>query len=409
LFKNDWVPFVCGTDVSVEISATKVPIRTRGDGHWKKYTYQDLSFTITLSGLLTFDDDNWTGWDMLDNQFNFSHVLARVSFEDADGDIKTVQGYVMIETSTLSYSPGNLVKDDFQLQGNGKLIMFDGLVPCPSVIVDMTINGQTDDDGVIHVNYTFTGDPYQVKYRVDDSGDWIYAIAGVTLDIPGLAIANHTIEIIPVCANGFEGTGRVERFQVTQGLSCGTVISDITINDDVTAAQAVYTGSATQMRYRVDGGVWLANLITFIVPLGGLSVGDHTIEMVPVCANNVEGTGFEKDFTKDTQPAQSQLKYETIFSDAGVGTFNIYVNGVLTISLTDTATESSINVATGSTVKVVMTIGGGRSYDLLTEDQTLSTSLDHQAGATSVTINRQYIFTPSNGDTYKITGTITDE
>lgn len=391
--------------MSIEISATKVPIRTRGDGHWKKYTYQDIAFSITLSGLLTFDEDNWTGWDMLDNMFNFSHVLARVSFEDADGNIRTVQGYVMIETSTLSYSPGNLVKDDFQMQGNGKLIMFDGLIPCPSVITDIIVDGQTDDDGIIHITFTFSGDPYQVKYRIDDSGDWVFAVAGATLNIPGLAIANHTIEIIPICANNFEGTGREERFQVTQGLTCGTVISDISINGDVTTAQAVFTGSATQMKYRVDGGVWITNTITFVVSLGELSAGDHTIEMVPICANNVEGTGFEKEFTITSQPAQSKINWNFSFITPATLGMKVYVDGVLYVSETDDSI-GFFNVNTGQAIRFAVEVKTGYPFGLIVSDVTTSTFLNSQSGTPSSRTTYSYTFTATGGHEYACVGAI---
>lgn len=398
------MPFVCGTDVSVEISTTKLPIRTRGDGKWKKYTYQDCTFTITLSGLLTFDEDNWTGWDMLDNQFNFSHLLVRVSFDDGNGDIRTVQGYVMIETATLSFAPGALVKDDFQLQGNGKLDMFDGFIPCDAVITGFTTEGLDDSDGNVEIDYTYTGAIYQVKYRVDSSGDYLYALPDHTLTFT-LPIGAHELEIIPICQNGYEGTGFTAPFIVTHGLTCSTVISDVTITD--TSATAVYTGSATQMRYRIDGGMWATTAIISPIINSLLSVGAHTIEMVPLCSNGVLGTGFIKAFTVASNPSQSIINYNFRFPDTpNTIAFRIYVNGVLNVSTGVTAT-GLINVSTGSTVKFEMEVGGGREGDMTTTDQTTSTVLDTRGGSSSFTIVRSYTFT-ANGDEYLLDGQIND-
>ena len=404
------MPFVCGTDVSIEISATKVSIRTRGDGHWKKYTYQDMAFSITLSGLLTFDEDNWTGWDMLDNMFNFSHVLARVSFEDADGDIRTVQGYVMIETSTLSYSPGNLVKDDFQMQGNGKLDMFDGLIPCDSAITDIVITGQSDPGGVVHFDYTFTGPAYQVKYRIDDMGDYIYAVAGPTIDADGLPNGNHTIEIIPVCQNGYEGTSRSERFQVTNGDTCSSSIDSITVDTTAFTISNTHSGAATQMRYRIDGGMWIDALITDVISIASLDPGSHTVDMVPVCSNGVEGAGMTQAFTIVSQPARSKINWSftTIVSHDSL---TIYVNGVLVE--TDTSNASGFFMApVGSTVRAVVFAptgrAGSRHVRLKVQDLTMAVTLYDQTGTADLvnSVTKQYIFT-ANGDEFQIDGIIT--
>ena len=411
LFKDDWVPFVCGTDVSIELSSTKVPIRTKGDGHWKKYTYQDLSWTVTLSGLLTFDEDMWTGWDMLDNQFNFSHVLARVSFDDGEGNIRTVQGYMMIETSTLSYSPGNLVKDDFQLQGNGRLDMFDGLIPCPSTIDSITVTGQTAADGIIHIDYTFTGPVYQVKYRIDDTGEYVYATAGVIIDVPGLANGDHSVEVIPVCQNGFEGTGSVQSFIVTNALTCSSSIDDITVNGTSLVITNTHSGPATQMRYRLDGGAWINALIDDTISIAMISPGNHTIEEVPICSNGVAGTGFTRAFTITVQPALSVINWSLTVADEPTQNLAIYVNGVLYV-ITNLSESGTFTAPVGASVRAVLY---GRTNQVIRHnrlqvvDSTTSTTLyDHTETYSFLfgTVTDQFIFT-TNGDEYTITGTIT--
>jgi hypothetical protein len=404
-FKNDWIPFVCSTDVSIAITSDKLQIRTAGDGYWKKFTYQNAAFAITLSGVLKFDAANWTGWDMIDNHLNFSHVLVRCSFDDKNGNIRTIQGYVMIESSTLGFSPGALVKNDFSMQGNGKLDMFDGLVPCPTAITSITVDGQTASDGIVHVSYTYTGDAYQIKYKIDGSGNYLYALADLVLSVPGLALGSHSIEIIPVCVNGYEGSGLTQDFVVTQSQVCGTVISDITITPSI--ATSVYAGTATQMKYRIDGGIWQNNSITYSVPIGNLPVGVHTIEMVPICSNNVEGTGLMKPFTIAIQPSQSIINYS--FALFGTGDMLIYVNGVLTVSLNaSTGSPGSLVVPNGATIKWSISSSldgrpGSRALTLRTQDATTGVILNNQTATGAAFL--QYIFT-TNGDTFNLTGTI---
>jgi len=346
---------------------------------------------------------------MLDNSFNFNHVLARCSFQDQEGNAKTIQGYVMIETSTFSFSVGTLVKNDFQLQGNGKMDMFDGFTPCPTVIDAIVVDGQTAEDGIVHVSYTYTGEAYQIKYRIDDTGDYVFALADLVLSVPGLSLGSHSIEMIPVCVNGYEGTGLAQDFVVTQSLTCGTVISDITITSGPATATAVYAGAATQMKYRIDGGPWQPALIANPVYMGSLSVGGHTVEMVPICANNIEGTGFVKNFTISVQPSQSILNYtfNTSYNAPYHTFFRIYINGVLTVSETGNKT-GTLNLPVGSSVKAFMEAVGPDPHvsmthiEMTVDDVTLTTQLFGETQDQAFGNILQFTFIP-NGDDYSIT------
>jgi len=428
LFKNDWLPFVCGTDVSIEISCTKIAVRTRGDGHWKKYTYQDSEFTVTLSGLLVFDDENWTGWDMLDNQFNFNHVLARCSFSDEDGNVRTIQGYVMIETSTFSWSAGQLVKDDFQLQGNGKLDMFDGLEPCPTVITSITVDGQENADGIVHISYVYTGEAYQVKYRVDNRGDYIYALADLTIDIPGLTVNSHTVEIIPVCINGYEGTGLSQDFVVTQAMTCSSATTGMVIDTPdgskysnlsagVTTSiggsadfiRPTITGSATTYLYAFDGGAYVEMPISAPIPISGLSVGHHDIGIIPQCVfdgnKKVQGTGMAFSFDLNVQPSQSKVNYSYTNLPPN-NSLNIYVNGVLTVALSNANGSNYIIVPNGASVKTVLASSApiaSRVGTLTVNNNTTGAQLANMHGVSPFT--KQYSFT-ANGDEFTIIGVV---
>lgn len=398
--------------MSIAVTSDKVAIRTKGDGQWQKFTYQDSTFTVTLSGLLVFDPDNWTGWDMLQNQLNFSGILFRCSFDDENGDVRTIQGYCIIESSTLSYSTGLLVKNDFSLQGNGKLDMFDGLIPCPSVITTITVDGQEDADGIIHLTYTYTGSVYQVKYRFDNTGNYAYALVDQPIAQGGLALGDHTVEIIPVCVNGYEGAGLVQDFKVTQALTCGSAITAITVTTGVGAnATNTHTGAATQMKYRIDGGMFINALIDAVISLSGLSVGNHTIEEVPICSNGLEGTGLVQPFTVTAQPAQSVINYdfENSFPADTSANYEIFVNGVLTIAAA-TAQTGSFNASVGASILArvnAATNDPSQSLflELLIVDNTTSTTLtDQNSSGNNVTLT--FTFT-ATADTFTISQLVT--
>lgn len=415
--------------MTINIECTKVAVRTKGNGHWKKYTYQDAEFNITLSGLLVFDEANWTGWDNLDNQFNFNHVLCRVSFDDQNGDVRTVQGYIMIESSALKYSAGDVVKDDIQLQGNGKLDMFDGFEPCPTVITAITVDGQEDDDGIVHVSYTYTGEAYQIKYRIDNTGDYIYAVADLTLNVPGLTVAPHIIEIIPVCVNGYEGTGMSQDFVVTQGMTCTSTIdgyfihtpdsslfsglgSGVSVVEDSASNYILphLVGVAALYGYDWDG----SGLFTVVpagtqIPLTGLSAGAHQLSLVPICqfdgGARVNGIGITRGFTLNSQPAQSKINYSYANFPPG-NTLNIYVNGTLVIAKTVPNGTGSITAPTGATIKAVLASSAGvgaRVGTLTVTNNTTSTQLANLHAVSPFT--KQFSFT-ANGDEFTITGVV---
>lgn len=429
-YTNDWEPFVCSTDISVAIGVSKVAVRTRGDGQWKKYTYQDVNFSITLSGLLKFDDTNFSGWEMINNQVGFLTLLCRVSFEDDQGNIMTVQGEVMVETTTLGISQGNLVKNDFQLQGTGSLLIFVGLVPCPTEITAITVNGQEASDGTINVTHTYTGEAYQIKYRINNTGDYVYALSDETLTIPGLAIGpNQSIEIIPVCANGYEGTGMTQTFQVTQGLTCSSVTTGITIyapnaaNFSGLAGGVVVTGgassmyivptiegSATQFGYGWEGGSQYFYLPAGSpIPINNLAPGAHTINIIPVCAfgpNNspVWGVGMYVGFTLNVQPAQSPLAYNYENDPTG-NSLSLYINGVLSVAASVSNASGNITAPAGAAIRVVLSSSnvGSRVGTLTITDNTTSAQLYNNSANSPFSMT--YSFT-ANGDSFTITGIV---
>jgi hypothetical protein len=406
IFKNDWVPFLCITDLSIVLSPDVISTRTPGAGHWAKNAYQKLNWSVSASSAFLYNqagDSNFGGMDAMQNAFGFTSLKLRIVYTDEQANIKSVQGYGIINGLTWAGSSGTIVKSDLSIIGDGELKFFDGLIPCDSLITTITVAGQTAADGIVHVTYTFSGAPYQVKYRVDGTGNYIYALVGTTLDIPNLAIGSHSIEIIPVCLNNYESeTSTSQAFVVTQALTCPSVITNITITS--TTATPVYTGTPNLNKYRIDGGMWNYGPISAAVPLGLLSVGSHTIEMIPICFNGVEGTGFIKTFTVSAQPSQSPVNYNFASWTSG-NIFQIYVNGILNISIS-TSTSGSIIVPTGALVKGILQGNNaiGSHAQLQTQDSTLLSVLDNRSGTCFIILQYSFI---ANGDTYFIQGTIT--
>ncbi len=405
-YNNNFVPYVCATNFSLSINTPSIPSRTRQDGAWTSSIYQSISYAITLSGVLVFDNTNFDGLQVIMNQMLLSFLPFRIMYTASDGTIKSFQGVCKIVSSSTDMSIGDVVKGSYSLEGQGPLMAFDGAVPCPSAILTITPTGTTDPSGNVSIDYTYSGSVAQVKYRVNGVGDYIYSMVGVTIPLNGLSIGSYSIEIIPICPNGYEGTGLIQDFQVTLGNTCSSVITGISLTADYKASNT-FTGSAPNMQYRIDGGSWIVVSINTVLNMAGLSVGAHTLEEVPICSNGALGTGFVKNFTITSNPGQSQVFYNFTFQTPNTFAFRIYVDGVLTIVETTTV-SGKITVFTGQLVKFEMQLAGGWTGLMTTTDTTTSTVLDTRGGESPSGISFSYSFTASSGDNYSLTGSISD-
>lgn len=428
---DGFVPFVCATDMAVTIDVDDIDIRTVGDGMWKKKDYQALSYTLQIGGVMVFADANCRIWDLLLNQVMALTIPFRISYTDdaATPNVKSMQGIVMIKTSTITAKVGEVSQGTLALTGNGKLSLFDGLIPCPTSIDSITVDGQESSSGIVGVTYSFTGDVYQVKYRIDNTGAWVVSQANATLNIPGLSVNAHTIQIVPICANGFEGTGLSQSFVVTKAQVCSTSISAIVINtpdgsrfsslsSGVTlntsapsmSIQPTVAGAATTYIYSFDGQPYVSLPSTSAIPINNLAPGNHNLGVIPVCTfpdgSQVQGSGMAFSFTLNSQALQSIININYTNDPAG-NTLSIYAGTTLVVFYSTSNGSQSINIAVGVVVKAVLSSNtqplGSRSGTLVVLDDTAGTTLFNQSFASPGT--KQYSFT-TNGDEFTINGTV---
>lgn len=416
---NDWTPYVCTSDVSIEIQADLVAIRTQGDGQWKKFDYQGIGYKINLQGIMVFADPNIRTWDMVLNQAAFLTLPFRLSFTDDEGNSKTFQGTVLIETANISGSVGQVVKNTLSLTGSGSLIMFDGLVPCATTIDSITITGTSSPTGIITIDFTSTGDLFRIKYQFDGAFP-IYVQGPSQINFQGLLVGAHTVLLTPICTNGFEGTPLSKDFVITQNQSCNTTITAITVDLPTLTAVAVFTGTAQNMQYRIDAGTWVIVPISNVVDMKGLAPGNHSIEMVPLCSvgpgGTLQGTGFIQNFTITSTPGQSTINYNFQLGSSPGGiassSFAIYRNGLLAVIGPLPAT-GSIQVNVGDSIRAQVTAQGASQRLIVTDfvpvsqtvtDQTTATVLSNQSAVTAFP-SLTFTFT-ANGDVYLISQSV---
>lgn len=412
--KETFVPFLCSSEVTLEINTTTQSVKTVGDGIWDKQKALQNSYTLTFSGLIKFDDTNFVGWDVITSQIGWVDLEFLMSYTDDAGNIKSFSGFVVVQKSTLGANTGQLVKDDFEMVGNGALKFFDGLIPCPTAITALAATDATEPSGNIEFTYTYTGAVYQVKYRLDDIGPWGYALATGSFTINSIPVGAHTLQVIPICSNNYEGTSRSLDFNATHSLTCSLAITSIT--SSVSGSNVTWTvnfnadPATASMRYSIDGGspvypaVTLTNPYVFVT---ALAVGAHTIDITPTCFNGVDGTGNTGSATVTSGSLISTINYAFTAIPGGSPKFQVYVNAVLTVNLTASG-SGSITANTGDSVKALVQVSiAGRDMSLRVQDVDLGTTPYNNSQITPAgTTTDQYIWT-ANGDTFSITASIT--
>lgn len=197
----------CASEISVTVDTELKSVKTVGDGVWKKQAQQALSYSITLNGLMMFDA-YVDGWGMLDSQVNFINKIFRIVFISGT-QVKRLEGETIIQSTQLTVTPGDLVKGNFTMPGNGKLNIYNDSGTCASIIIDATL----DSPGIGRMfRFMANTDTAYITYELRRNGTEAIISAG-NIDYPFTAtipssIVNGLCHVIatPYCANDVAGT-----------------------------------------------------------------------------------------------------------------------------------------------------------------------------------------------------------
>lgn len=228
--KEGYIPFACATEITIGIDTEDMPVRTIGDGNYKKSRYQTTGYNITLGGVIAFDDQKETSWDLLDNQLGYVHLNYRCTFTSSTGKIKSIQGQVKVTNSQISIRPGSIVTSNFTLTGNGKIFLFDGAVPCDGVVTNILFADLDNSDNQIAIAYEYNGSPIRMNWYLDEFSILFPPRTGFvevpsTIFINDIDTGSHTIRLEPICNSDFVGQDMGADFVVTAGEACNVAIS----------------------------------------------------------------------------------------------------------------------------------------------------------------------------------------
>lgn len=315
---GEYLPFLCTTDCSVTINTETKDVRTINDGIWAKKRGQRMSFSVSLTGLIELQELSPVAFWIVENyQLQMLPIDFQMIFQDpSTGLNKFVTGRGLVVTSTLVGVPVGFATGQFEIEGDGALIISNTPNNCEADIGYIAI---TDSEaGEITVSYDFVIDAVRFDYTIDggeresifdpgNSGSFV---------IVGIADGVHTLIVYPICENGNDGFPQEITFEMTGGgaETCDPP-TDIAAGA-ITSGGAIVSWTATPTP--ADGFEWelflAANLVTPVqsgtfagdsMPLSGLSASTaYVFRVRSIC---VEGESLSSwssvEFTTTGVPA----------------------------------------------------------------------------------------------------------
>jgi hypothetical protein len=216
-YKNDeYRPFICCESVEISVSTETKQVKTVGDGIWSRVRGQKNSYSITVSGIVPYGEDDVNAFDLLEYQMSMTGILYRMIFKQNDGTTLTmITGEVLVTGTTLT-SPVDFLNASLTFQGVGPFEL--GIPPsCSAEISDYDVEQDEFSYALYHVaiNSLVSGTVPRYDYSIDGGEDQTALSTGWTFNVsglPGAGLGDHVLEIWPVCANGVKGVKETYNF-----------------------------------------------------------------------------------------------------------------------------------------------------------------------------------------------------
>ncbi len=228
-------PVVCAKGFTANFQTEIKETTSRGSGAFKEFDYKAISYNITLTGLIKVVelDGDPIFFDLEFFQRSFIELPYRAKFINDAGNMKQIQGVVIVQNTNFNAQAGQLADTTAELLGTGSYNITDGVDnTCSNSIETAEINEievENGESGLIigntadlEVVITALADPDNSIYRFDywlDSNDRNSEFTGgeipvqiATIVSGSMTVGSHTLHIVPVCENGYDGTEFIVNF-----------------------------------------------------------------------------------------------------------------------------------------------------------------------------------------------------
>jgi hypothetical protein len=409
---DGYFPYACAESIEVSFELETKSVKTIGDGVYDKPRGQKISYQISLTGVVKFDDDTVPhAFDMLAYLLAMSAINYRIIFTNDEAGLKVIEGTALPVNTNLGGGSEGFASGSATLKGDGAVEVRDLIIPCPSSITSIQLIEDTPNS-IIRIT-GHTGSPARYEYSVDGGAFVVQTVTSFIQDLVlegGLGAGLHSIVIIPVCDNGYNGETYNDTFTLagTGGGGCDAPTDIVFSAITETTATASWTAPGSPP---ADGYYWELYIgtsfqtsgteATTSVNLTGLTGGlTYTFKVRSLCESGVSESGFASN-TFDTDPPANPTQIQWLFQEISpaAGRLVIKVNGVAEVDET-TPGAGTLMIAGGDeiTVDVTPALPGADIKDLYIQDLTDSTVLYSNSDANP----QHFVFTAIADHVYEL-------
>ncbi len=209
---GDYRPFVCATDLSIDTTMEVKEVRTIGDGKWKKPRGQSLSYTISLSGLVTLSGGDPTAFYVLEFMRQMIPVSYRIIYDEVSSGLqKIIEGIALPVSGRLPSGAEGFANSSFEFRGDGEYTVSDSAINCAANIdsASVTMPPEGSPPGSIAIMFSgASADTMRIEYAFDGGGRDAFINEGVPNGIilpTGNYTGTHDLILYPQCADGEDG------------------------------------------------------------------------------------------------------------------------------------------------------------------------------------------------------------
>lgn len=208
-----WLPYQCATDAVIDFAMETVSVRTIGDGTWAKPRGQKKSYSITIGGLIKFDDEVYPHvFDLYAYYDNMVPIEYRMIFTiDGSDQLKSIEGRALPTQVTLGGGSTGFAFGNTKLEGDGAPEVGDVLSGCVAQITSGEMIAILSNNG-FRINALSGGPVSRYDWAVDGSSRASAFVDGTLPDqfslgflYPIGSVSTHTLTVWPICDNGEDG------------------------------------------------------------------------------------------------------------------------------------------------------------------------------------------------------------
>lgn len=210
---DQWLPYQCTTDVEINFAMETISVKTITDGNDAKPAGQKKSYSITLGGLMKFDDEAYPhAFDLLDYYMGMVPIEFRMLFTtEDDGILQKIEGFALPTTVAMGGGSQGFAYANVTLVGYGAPQIGDAIIPCGAEITSgqMIVVGANNGFRIT----ALSGGPITRYDWAVNGGARSSAFVDGTLPDEfslgsfwptGTALIN-TLTVWPICENGEDG------------------------------------------------------------------------------------------------------------------------------------------------------------------------------------------------------------